>query len=169
MRGVRPQIPTIPSDDRTDQPPIFLSFRDSDTRGPAVHLYQDLKRRLRGDVIFDFLFDPVDWVGELIETVRRSALVLVLIGPKWLDILDERRAHGETFGDAVHIELLAAFEQKVPVVAVLVEGASLPTPTSLPPELLPLVDVLSVPLRSSCWQQDLDAIVDAIERYGLAA
>jgi hypothetical protein len=164
MRGVR-RSPTFTEDDRTDQPPIFLSFRRHDAHDYALRLYEALSDRLSGELIFDFYFDPVAWVGELIDTVRRSALVLVLIGPKWLDVLTERRAHGESFSDAVHVELLAAFKHKVPLLVVLVEGTSAPAPTSLPPDLWQLVDAPTVRVRGSCWQPDLDAIVEAIERY----
>ena len=160
--------PTITPEEKRDRRPIFLSFRQHDSRVQAVRLYKDLRLRPGDEVIFDFLFDPVDWVGQLIETVRRSALILVLIGPKWLEILTERSAHGETFSDAVHIELLAAFQHRVPLLAVLVEGASPPTPSSLPPEVSQLADMPSVRLRASSWQQDLDGIVEAIERYRLA-
>jgi hypothetical protein len=169
MCGVRRRGPTITQDDRTDERPIFLSFRDDDARRHAVRLYKALSGRLSCELIFDFLFDPVAWVGELIDTVRRSAVVLVLIGPKWLDILSERRARGESFSDAVHVELLAAFQHKVPLLVVLVEDTSAPTPASLPPELLPLIAAPSVRVRSSCWQPDLDAIVEAIERSRSAA
>ena len=154
-------------DPSADTSPIFLSFRRDDA-GHATALYDELEGRFRAAVLFDFLFDPADWVGELIETVRRSALVVALIGTKWLDTLTERRTSGETFSDAVHIELLAALRHEVPVLAVLVDDASLPTPSELPPELSPLADTSSVRLRDASWRQDLDAVVEAIERYRLA-
>jgi hypothetical protein len=152
-----------------DQRPIFLSFRSGDSQVLAVSLYHALTDRLNQTVMFDFLFDPVDWVGELIETVRRSALVLVLIGPKWLDILSERRESGETFSDAVHIELRAATHHAIPLLAVLVDGATLPAPSSLPQDLIHLADMPSVAVRTSSWQQDVAQLVQAIQQHRLAS
>jgi hypothetical protein len=134
-----------------------------------MSLNEALQHRLPGQVIFDYALNPVDWVGELIETVRRSELVLVLMGPRWLDALSERIAAGTAFSDAVHIELLAALRYDVPLIAVLVEDSSLPTPSSLPAELSPLADVTSVRLRHSDWETDLDTLVEEIERNRVSA
>lgn len=114
----------------SDTSPIFLSLRRDDT-AHALRLYHALEGRLVESEFFDFLVDPVDWVGELIETVRHSALVVALIGAQWLDMLTERSSSGETFSDAVHIELLAALRYDVPLLAVLVNDAALPTPSEL--------------------------------------
>lgn len=151
-----------------DSRPVFLSFRDEDTHVEAKRLCRALEERLRGQVFFDFLFDPVDWVGDLIETVRGSRVVLVLIGTKWIDLLAERRASGRTFSDPVHIELLAALRHDVPLLAVLIGDVSLPTPSSLPPELSALAQVPSVRMRDSYWQRDVETLVEAIERHRVA-
>jgi hypothetical protein len=165
MRHMRRASPTTPAG-RADQPPIFISFRRDDTYPDAIHLYDALRMQGPKEAFFDYEYDPVDWVGALIEKGRGSALVLVLIGPKWLDILIERHAFDEGFSDPVHIELLAALRNQVPLLAVLVQGASLPTASSLPPELSALADIPSVRLRrDSSWQQDFDALVEAIEHY----
>jgi TIR domain len=149
-----------------DSRPVFLSFRREDTEARAKRLCAALTERLRDrdQVLFDFLDDPVDWVGELIETVRRSRIVLVLIGAVWTESMAERRS----FSDPVHIELEAALRHEIPLLAVLMEAASLPKPASLPPGLSVIAQIPSVRLRASYWQRDLDALVEAIERHGLA-
>jgi hypothetical protein len=165
MRHMRRASRTTTPEDGNDRPELFLSFRRDDTYGEAMRLYDALRIQRPGEVVFDYLYDPVDWVGALIEKGRGSALVLVLMGTKWLDTLMERHTSGGSFADPVHIELLAALRHRVPLLAVLVDGASLPPASSLPPELSALADIPSVRLRSSSWRQDFDSLVEAIERY----
>jgi hypothetical protein len=160
----RRQVESDRSPARPPQPVIFLSFRREDTLGGAHLLFNAVRDRFPDQVFFDYDVKRVDWVGELIETVRRSSLVLILIGPRWIEILAERRTSGQTFSDAVHIELLAALRYEIPLLAVLMDDALLPTSTSLPPELSPLAQIPSVPLRQSYWQRDLDGLVEAIDR-----
>jgi len=147
------------------QQSIFLSFRRVDTLTQAFALSDSLSRRLPGGVFFDFAINPADWVGELIEIVRKSALLLLLIGPKWLDVLAERRDRGDVFSDFVYVELRAAFENRVPLLIVLVDDTLPPAPSLLPPELSQLVDVPSVPLRTAYWEQDVAGIIDSIGRH----
>jgi hypothetical protein len=128
-------------------------------------LYDALRIERPKQGVFDYIYDPADWIGELIEKSRGSAIVLVLMGTKWLDALMERHTAGESFFDPVHIELLTALRHQVPLLAVLVEGASLPTASSLPPELAALADIPSVRLRNSTWREDFDSLVEAVERY----
>jgi hypothetical protein len=100
--------------------------------------------------------------------VRRSTLVLVLIGARWLEILVERRAAGQAFSDSVHIELLAAIRYEVPLLGVLVQHASMPKSSSLPTELSPLATIPSVCLRATSWRKDVHALREAIERHRAA-
>jgi hypothetical protein len=168
MRRLRRESSTTTPEDGNDRPPIFLSFRREDTSFFATRLYEALRIQTPHEPLppgFDYLVDPVDWVGELIEKGRGSTIVLVLIGPKWLDILTERNTSDGGFSDPVHIELLAALRHRVPLLAVLVDGASLPTASSLPLALSQLADIPSVPFRHSSWQEDFDSLVEAIERY----
>jgi hypothetical protein len=146
--------------------PIFLSFRRSDTQGYAVSLESELSRRYgRDSRFFDYDYSPVGSMRALSEVVRSSTLVLVVIGPDWSRILNERFAHGGGSSDAVSLELQAALRYDVPLLAVLVGGASSPEHGSLPAPLGPLADIPRARLRDAHWESDLDALVHQIERW----
>ncbi|MCB1085868.1 MAG: toll/interleukin-1 receptor domain-containing protein [Verrucomicrobiae bacterium] len=82
------------------------------------------------------------WIS---ENVRQSRVMLAIIGPKWLPILRERQLTGGD--DYVLAELEEASAMGIPIIAVLVDGATMPTPDDFPSQLrgLSFLNALSIP------------------------
>lgn len=81
----------------------------------------------------------VDFTEYLREWVSRSDLLLVVIGPLWLEMT---RADGLAEPDAtfdyVRVEIREALSQKKRVVPVLLDGVPMPAADDLPPDIRPL-------------------------------
>lgn len=117
---------------------IFISYRSTDVPYAAalldnalVHhfgakrVFRDSRSLHPGDV-----FDP-----EIMEAVRQSAVMLVVIGPGWTG---RSATHGQRQiddpNDFIHRELVEAFNHGVQVVPILIEVPRL-QPTDLPADL----------------------------------
>ena len=81
-----------------------------------------------------------DFVDVLEGWVRQCDVFLALIGPGWMRTNDpdtgQRRL--DDLNDFVRIEIRAALSRGIPVVPVLLEGASLPPESELPNDIKPL-------------------------------
>ena len=121
---------------RISQSFVFLSYRREDTEISSELLYELLCSRLgRAKVLKDVHSAPLgeDFRSWISENVRGSSVMLVVIGPKWLTSLQDRRQSGRV--DYVLVELEEAFEQGIPTIAVLVDGATMPISEDLPSRL----------------------------------
>jgi len=89
----------------------------------------------------------VDFVDHLETALSGAQVVLVIIGPNWLqpDASGERRI--DHFNDYVRLEIRSALERKIPIIPVLVGHAHMPTRTELPPDLSPLATLNAADIR----------------------
>ena len=111
-------------------PRIFISYRREDAAGDAGRLADHLNRRFgRGQVFLDIdTIDPgTDFVRVLQSSLRETAAVLVVIGQRWTSVsyssgvrrLDDAK-------DFVRLEVEESLGRDIPVVPVLVQGATMP-------------------------------------------
>jgi hypothetical protein len=82
--------------------------------------------------------------------------VLVVVGPKWLDCLQQRLKQNEP--DYVAHEIAEALARKINVIPVLVGGAHVDELTNLPPALAELAFHQAVELRDSTFREDCDRL-----------
>jgi chaperonin GroEL len=118
---------------------VFISYRRSDGQGWAGRLFDVLQDELTNrDVFLDIDRMPVgrDFREVIAETLEACDAVLVLIGPHWLDAADKTgRLRLEDPADTHRLEIASALASGVRVFPVLVGGAEMPQPESLPDEL----------------------------------
>ncbi|MFM2328332.1 MAG: hypothetical protein RLZZ494_435, partial [Pseudomonadota bacterium] len=121
---------------------VFLSYRRADSAGDVRYLYDLLSESLgEGRVFMDV--DSISYGEDFVEVIERTLtgcqVVLVVIGPSWLSVRDERgRLRLERPGDPVRVEVMAALSMKVKLIPVLVGGAVMPDEEELPEGLKPL-------------------------------
>lgn len=140
--------------------PIFVSYRRDDTSGSSGRLFDALEERYGEDAIFFDVYKldgGVDFVLEIEAALAKSGVLLAVIGPDWL-----RRAH-DAGVDYVLTEVTAAFDHKVPVLPVLVEGGAVPPAESLPEPARALATLHALEISHSRWDHDLDRLVKRIE------
>jgi hypothetical protein len=146
-------------------PTVFLSYRRSDTGGEVGRLSDSLKHKLGRRLVFRDVADiaPGTAFDAVLERELAAAkLVLVLIGPAWLDELKQRLERPEV--DYLRVEVATALSKGKRVIPVLLKGASLPPPEALPAELVPLAKRQAMTMRDEAWSQDVDRLIDAIGR-----
>ena len=141
---------------------IFISYRRSDAETSARGLCEALRARFGADrVFFDTSDIPYgdDFVRLVRERIAASDVVLVVIGPHWLDARNERGRRLEQVDDPVRLELLTALEHAKRIVPLRVEGATAPAADALPTDLRALA-VLNMPeIHGASFDIDLNELV----------
>lgn len=142
---------------------IFISYRRDDTRHVAGRLAGDLADKFGESAVFrdvDSIGAGLDFTTQLEDALSRCAVMLVLIGPRWLPLLHERMDKP----DWVRQEIAAALQRGVRVVPVLVEDAKLPAASDLPPDLEPLVNRQARSLSDERWRGDAMVLMEMLSK-----
>jgi glycerophosphoryl diester phosphodiesterase len=126
----------------SDQGGIFISYRRGETAWPARQLYEVLVCRFGAGSVFkdvDDIEPGEDFVEKITEAVAGCDVLLALIGPHWLTMTNSTGVRRlDDPNDFVRLELAAALTRGVRVVPILVDGATMPNPDDLPPDLAPI-------------------------------
>lgn len=110
---------------------LFISYRRTDSPDTVKLIHERLKRRLpRWEIFYDHESIPLgEQFPERLRTkVTSATVVLVIIGPKWLEILHERK---NAAVDHVRLEVRLALASAMSVVPILVGRAAMPTDADL--------------------------------------
>lgn len=146
-------------------PAVFVSYRRNDTGGEAGRLSDTFQQNLGTKLTFrDVANIPLgaEFDAVLERELTAAKIVLVLIGPVWLDELQRRLTQPQI--DYLRVEVATALAKGKRVIPVLLEGAALPTAQDLPEDLGSLAKHQAMTLRDESWSQDVDRLIDAIGR-----
>lgn len=123
---------------------IFISYRRDDSAAVTGRIYDRLLQKFGRDVIFkdvDSIPLGVNFRKHLDSIISECAVVLVVIGDRWVGIQDESgRPRLDDPRDFVRIEIESALRREIPVVPLLVHNAEVPDEESLPESLRELAD-----------------------------
>jgi hypothetical protein len=137
---------------------IFLSYRREDSAFPAGWLFDRLVDHFGADQIFkdvDSIPPGDDFVEVITAAVGSSAVLLALIGPRWLTATGEKgQRRLDDPEDFVRLEIEAAFARGVRVIPVLVDGAQMPQSAELPASLAQLAHRQALELSPSHFGSD---------------
>jgi len=147
---------------------IYLSYRRMESAAYAGRLFDNLSRHFgRGSVFMDIggITRGQEFSRAIESALNACQVVLVVIGNGWASYTgqDGRRRLDDP-NDWVRIEVVAALRRNVLVVPVLVEGARLPDPASLPEELRPLCQRHACELSDLRWSYDVGELVRDLEK-----
>ena len=147
---------------------VFISYRRSDTSGYAGRLYDRLASHFGAPQVFidvDHIEPGDDFARTIDARIHTAGVVLVLIGPGWLDAAD---AHGRPRlhldDDYVRIEIATALQQGKTVIPVLFRRASMPARGRLPLDLQALATRQAFSCSDERFHADVDVLVAALER-----
>ena len=149
-------------------PNIFISYRRDDSSATAEILHDQLAAWFVRDKVFLDLKDIAlgeNWRKLLTERLGDYDIVLVVIGPAWHAALVARLKSGDD--DLVRWEVAEALRRRKRVIPVLVDGASLPAPEQLPPDLAELGRLQAETLHRDTRDRDIAALAAALEGGGL--
>ena len=150
---------------------LFISYRREVDAGWAGRLAADLKRDLPDRPVFHDIasIEIGEDFGIAIErALGHCAVLLVVIGPRWLDV---QHPHGgrriDDEDDWVRIEILAGLKGNLRVVPMLMGGAAMPRGNQLPDALKPLVRRNAHEITDKRWDYDVGELVKALRRVSL--
>jgi hypothetical protein len=148
---------------------IFLSYRREDSEGQAGRLYDDLVAVFGSDSVFMDVaaIEPGrDFRKSIDQSLNSCGVFLSLIGRSWLTAKDasgQRRLDDPA--DFVRIETGAALKRDIPVIPVLVQGASALKPDQVPDDLKELAFRNAVELTHARWDSDIQVLIKALRPH----
>ena len=157
------------------QETVFISYRRQDLAAQAMQLRDQLAGLINPEaVFFDQDMRPgSDFPDEIKQALARVKLVLVLIGPGWLQAMVDR-ADGTPRTDWVLEEVKAALERLeqrdgLVLMPLLVQGATMPVEGSLPDGLDTLwrQNAAALKAQAATLPPDHDALLKLLHLAGL--
>lgn len=152
---------------------IFINYRREDSAGHAGRLADSLRAHLglRAHLSADQIFMDVDGIRagvdyiKVIETAVSSCdVVIAVIGRRWLSSTDaDGHRRLDDPDDLLTVEIGTALRRDICVIPVLVQGASPPRSSDLPPALAGLARRQAFEIRDARWTQDIDVLVQALK------
>lgn len=145
---------------------IFISYRGDDSGTAAVLIDRELTARFGDDLVFlacRSIPVGVDFVDELLGRLRACRVLLVVMGPCWLNLVNEvgeRRIDNPS--DWVRREIAEALTHGLRVIPVLLDGTTLPVTEELPDDIAGLSRRQYVPLRRRYTNLDLADLIKRI-------
>ncbi len=146
---------------------VFVSYRREDSADVTGRICDRLAGRFGREAVFmdvDSIPLGADYRSDIQTAVGRCDALLVIIGDRWLSVTDDAgRRRLDDPGDFVHIEVRWALERGVPVVPILVQGASIPSPEELPEPLRPLAFRNAAEVRPGRdFHPDVDRLIESL-------
>jgi len=144
---------------------VFISYRRADSGGYAGRIFDRLCEEFGPDRVFrdvDDIPGGTRFRDAIVDQLSTCKVVLVIIGPEWVDTRDENgRRRLENADDWVRTEVATALgHPHACVIPVTVGGASLPAAKDLPADLQGLVQLQLRDLRDGdTWDDDLHLLV----------
>jgi hypothetical protein len=145
---------------------VFISYRHDETGAHAGRLYDRLSDAFGERAVFmdvDSIGVGLDFTQVLDEALASCAVMLVLIGPGWVDTRDGQgnpRLHDP--GDYVRREVQAGLQRDIRVVPVLVRDAEIPPADALPEPLRPLATRHAFRLPDEAFRSQAQVLIDRL-------
>jgi TIR domain len=146
---------------------LFLCYRRDDTADAAGRLRDKLAGSYGDDRVFmdiDSVPLGIDFVEHVREQISGCAAVIVMIGRRWLTLKDKRRRRRlDNEDDLVRAEIAAALTQKIPVIPVVVQNASMPIADDLPEDIRLLARRNGIQLRPEQWREGVERLLRELD------
>ncbi len=148
---------------------IFISYRRDDAEGQAGRLYDDLVAEFGADSVFMDVADIQpgrDFRKVIEQSLSSCGAFLSVIGKGWVTAKDESgKRRLDDPADFVRVETATALRRDIPLVPVLVQGATTPKPDQLPDELKDLAYRNAMEITHARWDSDVQLLIKALRSY----
>jgi hypothetical protein len=142
---------------------VFICYRRGDSAAAAGRLHDRLEAHFdKGSIFQDVYSIPLgtDFHRAIETAIGSCRIVLVIIGPRWLDAVDAAgRRRLDDPADPVRLEIEAALWSGALVVPVLVDDARIPAEFELPGQLSGLSRKQSFRLPNENFHAEVDRLV----------
>ena len=145
---------------------IFISYRRGGVKARTYRMADALKLRFGAENIFldiESIAAGARFADVIRESIQSSSVVLIMIGPNWVNMKRGDRRRLDDPQDNLRIEVETALRSGARVIPVLVNGAVMPEKHELPDDIAELSDLNAASLADSHWQYDLDKLITQID------
>jgi hypothetical protein len=121
-------------------PKILISYRRSDSAGMTGRIFDRLVQRYGKNSVFmdvDNIPFGIDFRDHIKTALLESDLMLVVVGQRWLGRGEGPGSRLDDETDPVRVEVESALKAGLPLIPLLVDGASMPKASELPESLRP--------------------------------
>src|SRR5262249_22886447 len=144
---------------------VFISYRNDDEPEVVGAIHGELVKRFGRDNVFRS-FDSIRgdrYPAMLLSALEGAAALVAVIGPSWLaaGASGTRLARA---GDWVRMEVATALRAGVPIVPVLLAGATPIAQDDLPVDIRGVADTHALVVRDQALDADLRGLVWRLER-----
>ncbi len=152
---------------------IFISYRQADAKAWAISLRNDLVKFFGKEHVFldKESLQAGNWRDQIQAALVRCNVVLVVIGPRWLSIMNEQNQLRINLNDDVHHQEIALAlkhhkRQELIVIPVLVDDATMPKAEFLAPDIRSLCEQQAYKIgdTQARHKADLDVLVKDIQK-----
>jgi TIR domain len=147
---------------------VFITYRREETAAHAGRLYDAMVARFgEANVFMDVDMAPgVDFVERITEAVAACHVLIVVMGPKWATVEDERgTARLADPEDFVRLEVETALRRPdVTPIPVLVAGARMPHRDDLPTEIRAITRRNALELSDQRWRYDVGRLISTLDQ-----
>jgi hypothetical protein len=149
-------------------PKIILSYRRSDSDAISGRIRDRLVRDYGEHSVFmdiDSIPFGTDFRQHIQNAILQNDLLLAVVGPHWLGLNDNGPARIQEELDFVRIEIETAMTAEIPVIPLLVNGATMPRPEDLPASVKDFAFHNAATIDSGRdFHQHMDRLVRSINR-----
>ena len=147
---------------------FFISYRQDDSADVTGRIYDRLVQQFDREAVFkdvDSIPMGVDFRSYLDEQVAKCEVFLAVIGRDWMQNLgSEGKSRLDDPGDFVRIEIESALKRQIPVIPVLVSGASMPQVKRLPSSIQDLSCRNGISVRQDPdFHRDMDRLIESLK------
>jgi hypothetical protein len=147
---------------------IIISYRRSDSAAIAGRIRDRLAQYYGADAIFmdiDSIPFGIDFRQQIQEAVAKNDILMALIGPKWMGAKKGGMSRISDDKDAIRIEIETALNRGIPLIPVLVGGATMPKSSALPESLQKLCFLNAAEVDDGRdFHQHVDRLIRAMDR-----
>lgn len=147
---------------------VFISYRRAEKLDVVIgRLREHLTSRFGGEAIFrdkDTITLGLVFTEVIDRALEHCRVMIVVIGPKWEQLLSEHRAAAQDDADFVMHEVSTALARGIPVIPILVNRTGYPAEQALPASLKPLLKRNGMTLRldDPDFTNDVNLLADNI-------
>jgi hypothetical protein len=145
---------------------VFIAYRRSDSSGYTGRIYDAAVRDLGRHQVFRDIGSTKpgrSFVEQVTAALQRTRLMIVVIGPGWLDAVASRGERRIADPEDLHrVEIRTALERRGRIVPVLVGRATMPRKDELPQDIQAFAEQHAIEITDRRWDQDAKELSDTI-------
>jgi tetratricopeptide (TPR) repeat protein len=146
---------------------IFFNYRHADERDMTMRIKDAIENNIGSDNVFidDKIPPTAIWHEVLYSEVQKCDVLMAIIGPKWLDLLQNRLSNED---DYVRLEIEWALKLRKTILPVCIKGASIPSKDELPESIRGILQYQAISIADSRhFQRDIEDIINVLRSHNL--